>query len=88
MPWWLYALAGAVFAGATNVLISAGMKETWLGAFGGPYTRTQCFFGNVASMRLLILDGIRSASYGAFSPAHFVMLRRPMSRTMIAPTRP
>jgi len=26
MPWWLYALLGAVFAGATNVLIKAGMK--------------------------------------------------------------
>ena len=26
VPWWLFAIAGAVFAGATNVLIKAGMK--------------------------------------------------------------
>ena len=26
IPWWGFALAGAIFAGATNVLIKAGMK--------------------------------------------------------------
>jgi bacterial/archaeal transporter family protein len=26
VPWWAFAIAGAVFAGATNVLIKAGMK--------------------------------------------------------------
>jgi len=26
LPWWVFALAGALFAGATNVFIKAGMK--------------------------------------------------------------
>lgn len=28
MPWWIWALFGAVAAGATNVLVAAGMKGT------------------------------------------------------------
>ena len=27
VPWWAYAIAGAVFAGATNIFIKAGMKD-------------------------------------------------------------
>jgi transporter family protein len=27
LPWWVFAIAGALFAGATNVFIKAGMKD-------------------------------------------------------------